>query len=173
MTIERARTLRKNMPPAEAKMWNALRELKPLGFHFRRQVPLGNYYADFACHHANLVVEIDGESHFVGSGPTSDGVRSAFIRSEGYEVLRFTNVDVLNNIDGVIARLLIALEGKALQPSQRVATPTLNPSPQGGGTRRSRAIVEVGHRSLSQLPPPRGEGSTVGVPVAPTSEKIP
>ena len=80
-------------------MWNALRSLKPLGFHFRRQVPLGRYYADFACHHPRLVIEIDGLSH---TSPSYDAARDAFMTSEGYRVLRIGNDDVLRELDGVM-----------------------------------------------------------------------
>ena len=89
--IGRARSLRKRMPPMEAKLWNALRELKPLGYHFRRQVPLGRYFADFACHASRLVVEVDGETH---TNPIYDRARDAFMHAEGYRVLRVTNDDV-------------------------------------------------------------------------------
>ncbi|WP_143154498.1 DUF559 domain-containing protein [Devosia limi] len=57
MSVQRARQLRKIMSTPEAKLWNALRELRPLGYHFRRQVPLGPYYADFVCHRSCLVIE--------------------------------------------------------------------------------------------------------------------
>jgi very-short-patch-repair endonuclease len=166
MSVERARSLRKQMPPAEARLWNALRFLKPLGFHFRRQVPMGRYYADFASHQGPLVVEVDGETHFTGYAPTYDAIRDTFIRNEGYRVLRISNHEVMHNLEGVMTAILLRL-----QTPERVATPTLNPSPQGGGRRRSRAIVEVGHRSLSQLPPPRGEGSRAGEPHAQTHKK--
>ena len=80
-------------------MWNALRTLKPLGFHFRRQVPLGRYYADFACHHPKLVIEIDGITH---TDADYDGARDAFMRSEGYRALRVGNDDVLRELTGVM-----------------------------------------------------------------------
>lgn len=94
------------MPPAEATMWNALRALKPLGFHFRRQVPLGRYYADFTCHHPKLVIEIDGPTHL---SPAYDAERDRFMRAEGYRVLRVSNDDVRYNLDGVIRAVLAAL----------------------------------------------------------------
>jgi very-short-patch-repair endonuclease len=105
MTIARARTLRKQMPLAETTMWNALRALKPLGLHFRRQVPLGRYYADFACHHPRLVIEIDGPTH---TSPDYDAERDRFIRAEGYRVLRVTNDDVLDGLDGVMRAVMEA-----------------------------------------------------------------
>jgi very-short-patch-repair endonuclease len=108
MSIERARQLRQVMPPSEAVMWNALRTLKPLGLHFRRQVPVGRYYADFACHHPKLVLEIDGWTH---DDAAYDAARDAFMRTEGYQVLRVSNGDVLRNVDGAV-RLVLAATGR-------------------------------------------------------------
>jgi very-short-patch-repair endonuclease len=103
MSIERARSLRKRMPAPEAVSWNALRALKPLGLHFRRQVPLGRYYADFACHHPRLVIEVDGWTH---SLPAYDAERDRFMEGEGYTVLRISNDEVMHNLDGVIQAVL-------------------------------------------------------------------
>ncbi|SEP66583.1 Very-short-patch-repair endonuclease [Devosia sp. YR412] len=110
MSVERARQLRKIMPAPEAKLWNALRALKPLHHHFRRQVPFGHYIADFACHRARLIIEVDGDTHFSDAGQKHDRVRDAFLSAEGYRVLRVTNLDVMRNIDGVIEVVLAALE---------------------------------------------------------------
>lgn len=160
MSIDRARTLRKRMPPMETKLWNALRALKPLGFHFRRQVPIGPYYADFVSHQHLLVIEVDGETHFVSGGPAYDAVRDAFIRGEGYRILRVTNHEIAQNLDGVMILIL-----SKLQTPEHLATPTLDPSPQGGGRRRSRKTVELGQRSMADLPPPQGtEPSVVSLP---------
>ena len=93
------------MVPSEAVMWNALRQLKPYGLHFRRQVPMGPYYADFACHHPKLVVEIDGQSH---DRPDYDVARDAFMQGEGYRVVRVSSEDVLHNLDGVMRLVMIA-----------------------------------------------------------------
>jgi very-short-patch-repair endonuclease len=106
MSVERARQLRKTMPAPEAKLWNALRALRALGHHFRRQVPLGRYYADFCCHKSRLVIEIDGDTHFGDEAVARDAVRDAFIRNEGYRVLRATNQDVMRNLDGVMTVIL-------------------------------------------------------------------
>ncbi|WP_345790784.1 endonuclease domain-containing protein [Devosia litorisediminis] len=127
MSVQRARQLRKSMPPSEARLWNALRELKPLGHHFRRQVPLGPYYADFASHRARLVIEVDGDSHHMGQALVRDAARDGFIAAQGYRVLRISNDDVRHNLDDTMAMILNALAD----------TPTLDPSPQGGGRRRA------------------------------------
>jgi len=87
-------------------MWIALRGLKSQGKHFRRQVPLGPYYADFACHHPKLVIEIDGRSH---TNAAYDASRDAFMRSEGYGVLRIGNDDVLRELEGVMRAVQHAL----------------------------------------------------------------
>lgn len=109
MSVKRARQLRKQMSAAEARMWDYLRTLKAEGFHFRRQVPLGRYYADFACHHARQVIEIDGDTHFTRTGIDHDLERDRFLRAEGYRTIRYINDDVLHNMDGVVLHLLSRL----------------------------------------------------------------
>jgi very-short-patch-repair endonuclease len=119
MSIERARELRKRMPPAEARLWNYLRSLKEQGFHFRRQVQLGPYYVDFACHHPKLVIEVDGETHFTPEAIAYDSRRSELIRGEGYRIARYTNLDVRDNLEGVathLAAVLAALPPPLIPP---------------------------------------------------------
>ena len=110
MSVERARQLRKNMPAPEAKLWNALRELRRVGHHFRRQVSIGQYYADFCCHKKCLIIEVDGDSHFYDSAVPYDAIRDAVLRREGYRVLRVTNGDVMDNLDGVLTLVLSLLD---------------------------------------------------------------
>ncbi|MCR6673387.1 endonuclease domain-containing protein [Devosia ginsengisoli] len=110
MGIERARELRKRMPAPEARLWNALRELRALGFHFRRQVPLGRYYADFACHARRLVIEVDGDTHGTDAATHHDAHRDRFIASQGYRIIRIGNDDVMRNLDGVMTAILSALD---------------------------------------------------------------
>jgi very-short-patch-repair endonuclease len=123
-----SRAMRKAPTDAEQKLWWHLRHrLVVTGTHFRRQVRLGRYIVDFASHGAKLVIEIDGSQH-IGQA-TADAARTKFLEKEGYRVLRFWNNDVLTNIDGVLETIQSAL----------AATPTPDPSPQGGGERRQRA----------------------------------
>lgn len=110
MSVQRARALRKVMSAPEAKLWNALRQLRPLRYHFRRQVPIGRYYVDFCCHRHTLIIEVDGDTHSSQEAIAHDNARDAFLRREGYRVLRVTNLDVLRNIDGVMAEVLSLLE---------------------------------------------------------------
>jgi very-short-patch-repair endonuclease len=110
LSIQRARLLRKSMPASEARLWNALRLLKPLGHHFRRQVPLGRYYADFCIHKHRLVIEVDGDTHYTDARIAYDISRDQFIRTQGYRILRITNHDIHTNLDGVVEAILLALQ---------------------------------------------------------------
>ena len=110
MSVERARQLRKSMSAPEAMLWSALRELRALGHHFRRQVPIGRYYADFCCHKKCLVIEVDGDLHFSDDAVAYDAIRDAFLRREGYRLLRVTNADVMRNLDGVLTVILHMLD---------------------------------------------------------------
>jgi very-short-patch-repair endonuclease len=98
--------LRKNMTDAEQKLWSKIRMKQLKGFMFSRQKPIGGYIADFYCHKANLVIEVDGGQHFSGEIIEYDGIRDRFMRSSGLTVLRFTNDDVMNNIEGVVEEIL-------------------------------------------------------------------
>jgi very-short-patch-repair endonuclease len=94
------------MSPPEARMWNVLRREPFHGHHFRRQVQIGGYYADFASHAAKLVIEIDGATHFNDAAGRYDADRDAFLAPQGYSVARFTTSEVLNQPDAVVAALL-------------------------------------------------------------------
>jgi very-short-patch-repair endonuclease len=96
------------------------------GTHFRRQVPIGPYVADFCCLRANLILEVDGNQHGYDQHVVYDARRTAYLMSQGFRVLRFSNRDVLTAIDSVLEIILVELG---------TTTPTPNPSPQGGGER--------------------------------------
>jgi very-short-patch-repair endonuclease len=106
--LQRARYLRKHPTEAEYRLWFALRALKPLGFHFRRQAPIGNYIADFVCHRAKVIVEIDGSQHGEPENVLRDERRTEFLDSRGYRVLRFWNVEVMEGLEEVVATILRA-----------------------------------------------------------------
>ncbi|HEV7277142.1 MAG TPA: DUF559 domain-containing protein [Devosiaceae bacterium] len=101
MSVQQAKALRLNSSPAERRMWRLLHVFRTDGYHFRKQVPIGPYYADIACHHARLVIEVDGDTHGTDAAARYDERRDAFLRGKGNLVLRFTNDDVLHNPDGV------------------------------------------------------------------------
>lgn len=102
----RARALRKAPTPAEARLWEALRNRKLGGFKFRRQHPIGRAIADFYCAEVRLVVEVDGGVHNVQR--EYDEARTEMLQSRGYTVIRFTNREVLENLDAVTAKILKA-----------------------------------------------------------------
>ena len=97
---QRARNLRRQASPSEIKMWQHLAKSQLNGFKFSRQMPVGPYFADFICRSARLVVEIDGPSHDVRVA--YDEARTEFIEAQGYRVVRFTNGDVMRNLEGVL-----------------------------------------------------------------------
>ena len=109
---DKARRLRRNMTDAERVLWRALRETFP-DSHWRKQVPLGPYFADFASHSAKLIIEDDGGQHATA---TAYGARrTVFLDTEGFRVLRFWNNDVLSNIDGVLQAIaqVLSIEANA------------------------------------------------------------
>ena len=95
-----AKQNRKEMTLAERIMWEHLRTLQ--GYHFRRQHSIGDYIADFVCLKKRLVIEIDGNYHNTMEQKEDDKVRSANLLQLGYDVMRFTNDSVLNDIQTVI-----------------------------------------------------------------------
>jgi very-short-patch-repair endonuclease len=101
------------MTKAERALWRALRESLP-GRHWRKQVPLGPYFADFANHSAKLIVELDGGQH--AASVDYDEERTRFLEAQGYRVLRFWNNDALSNTTGVLetiaAELTSPLQGE-------------------------------------------------------------
>ena len=115
--LERARKMRREPTPFERKLWLALRAKRWNGAKFRRQMVIGSYIVDFSCRlPRKLVVEVDGDTH--GLQQQYDEDRTADLISKGYEMLRFTNSDVGDNLDGV----LLAIENALAAP-----LPSLSP----------------------------------------------
>ena len=83
------------------------------GVSFRRQVPIENYIADFVCHAAKLVIELDGGQHFSDDAERKDAARSAVIEAQGFKVLRFSNHDVMTNRTGVLETIATAVAERA------------------------------------------------------------
>ncbi len=100
-----ARALRKNLTPQDAMLWVKLRELKPLGYHFRRQAPIRHLIVDVASFRESLVIEVDGGQHGMAPGVRQDVARDAFLRGEGFRILRFWNSEVNENLDGVMQEI--------------------------------------------------------------------
>lgn len=105
----RAQRLRKNPTPAEIRFWQLLGPLRKRGYHFRKQVPLGAFVVDFACHQAKVVVEVDSDTHYTDEAVRKDRARDAVLARHGFKVLRFSNLDVMSNPEGVYDTLVSAL----------------------------------------------------------------
>ena len=107
---ERARQLRKELTPAELKLWAYLRGNKLNGVSFRRQHAIGNYIVDFVSIKKKLIIELDGSQHI--EQEEYDLARTTYLESLGYKVVRFWNDDVINNINSVIRAIGVTLRGE-------------------------------------------------------------
>ena len=112
----RAKSLRNQASPPERLLWQHLRSRQLNGHKFSRQIPIGPYFADFLCREAKLIIELDGSTH--DSSADYDAARDAYCRALGFTVLRFQNVDVIGNLEGVLSRITATL----------AQMPTPNPS---------------------------------------------
>ncbi|NIJ07825.1 very-short-patch-repair endonuclease [Sphingomonas vulcanisoli] len=104
-----ARSLRQDMSLPEVLLWRLLRQ-RPAGLKFRRQHPSGPYVADFYCHEARLIVEIDGEAHNFGDRPARDAVRDCWFEARGLTVFRLSAADVLRNVDAAADAITCAAQ---------------------------------------------------------------
>ncbi len=110
-TYERARALRKELTPAERKLWSVLRGNKLKGVSFRRQHAIGNYIVDFISIKKKLIVELDGSQHLEQT--EYDEERTRYLESQGYRVVRFWNNQVEKEMDDVVRAIEVLLgEGK-------------------------------------------------------------
>jgi len=123
-----ARSLRKRMTPQEVKLWARLRQLRELGFHFRRQSPIPPYIVDFECRRWRLIVEVDGGQHGFDRNLANDANRDLALQKAGYRVLRFWNNQIDQELDGVVDAILAALAKES--PPGSLRSP---PSPCGEG----------------------------------------
>jgi very-short-patch-repair endonuclease len=119
---DRAKALRRNMTDAERVVWYGLRAHRFHGASFRRQTPIGPYIVDFVCCAAKLIIEVDGGQHFEPGHIAYDERRSAYLAARGYCVLRFSNLDVMNNKSGVLEAIAAVIE--------RSKSPLPSPPPQ-------------------------------------------
>lgn len=117
-----ARSLRKNMTPAEKLLWRKLRAGRCADFKFRRQVPIGSYIVDFACITAKLIIEIDGNSHYRAGAQERDRKREGVLQDLGFTFMRFGERECLESIDSIVERIKLFLE-----------TPLPDPLPLGEG----------------------------------------
>jgi very-short-patch-repair endonuclease len=106
---ELRRRLRNEPTPAEAELWSRLRRGQLRGHRFRRQYSIGPFCVDFYCVQAKLVIEVDGDTHFTPEAKQYDAQRQSYIEAFGIRFLRFTNVEVHDNLDGVLEAIARAL----------------------------------------------------------------
>ncbi len=132
MATATARRLRANQTDVEKRLWSRLRNRGLLGLKFRRQVPLGDFVADFVCADHALVVELDGGQH--ASSEARDGRRTARLGARGWRVIRFWNNDINENIEGVLTVIASACGIDVNHPHSTLhRRPHPGPLPKGEG----------------------------------------
>jgi very-short-patch-repair endonuclease len=103
--VHRARELRRHAPLPERLLWSRLRSRALAAAKFRRQHPIGPWFADFACLELKLVIELDGDTHGTPEQQALDARRTAFLEREGWTVIRFWNSEMLENFEGTLDRI--------------------------------------------------------------------
>jgi very-short-patch-repair endonuclease len=134
-----SRELRANMTDSERRLWAKLRLKQINNLQFYRQKIIGDYIVDFFCPRAQLVIEVDGGQHYFGQAVENDKKRDYYLRSLGLNVLRFSDTDVLKNLQGVIE--IITENTEVLEMKIPLNPPfskgEMGPSPfKGKGTKR-------------------------------------
>ena len=144
--VQRARQLRRDSTDAEKRLWRALRSKLPR-YKWRRQMPVGPYFADFACFAEKLIIELDGGQHAAAVG--YDEARSRFIRSQGFRIFRFWNNDVLSNTDAVLETI-----AQTLSPREREGAAKTK---DGADSSSAADSSSPSQPSAGPLPLPMGE----------------
>ena len=112
-TVEFSKRPRRNTTEGEKRLWRELRDFKlHYGLHVRRQAPIGVYVADFAIQSVKLIIEVDGEHHFMPEAIQRDAKRDAWFTGQGYEIIRFTTGD----LDEIAACIDTILANPRLKP---------------------------------------------------------
>jgi len=135
----RAKATRREMPEPELRLWLQLRAGRLAGVKFRRQKVIGRYIADFAANDPRLVIELDGDMH--AGREAYDEQRTRFLEREGYRVLRFTNSDVMGNMDGVLTHL-----AGLIDEMRRPPLPTLSPEGERAKVSATGSLSRSGER---------------------------
>lgn len=123
--IYNCRNLRKNQTDSERKLWEVLRNRQLAGFKFRRQFSIGGYILDFYSPEYRLGIEADGGQHYEDRNKKHDELRDTVLSEAGVEILRFSDLEILNNIEGVWEVIQKTIEKRNSWP------PHLNPLPKG------------------------------------------
>ena len=104
-TFKKAHILRQSLTKAEKVLWKHIRNRKLQGFKFRRQHPIDIFIADFYCHEKKLIIELDGGIHDSLEQYEYDIGRTFELEDKGYKILRFSNEEVINNVEGVMEKI--------------------------------------------------------------------
>ena len=128
---DRARELRATSTFPERLLWGKLRGRRFLGVKFRRQSPIGPYIADFFCEAHGIVVELDGRSHLGKAAFAHDQARNEYMKSRGLDVIRFSNDQVLEELDSVLRHLKVRIEEKQKTAHNAPLTPALSRRERG------------------------------------------
>jgi len=126
-TTARARQLRQSPSNAERLLWGALRGRRLAAYKFVRQAPIGPFFADFLCRTHRLIVEVDGATHSTDEQISYDRRREAFLRKLGYRVVRVGNMDIYENLAGVVETIFAVLTKAGEARRDR---PAPSPSPR-------------------------------------------
>lgn len=139
-SLIKAKELRKNSTDVEKIMWEILRAKKFLGLKFKRQQPIGKYVVDFVCFDKKLIIELDGGQHNENENIINDNVRTKYLESLGYKVIRFWNNEITENIDGVVENIISSLDSveKKLKRGGKE-----NPLPPLRGRARERGLLFI------------------------------
>jgi len=130
----RRKALRNNMPKAEIILWSKLKGNQLKDYKFRRQHSIGKFVVDFFCPKLKLVIEVDGNSHFLDKKSEQDYERQKYIESQGIRFLRFTNTDIYQNMNDVLTTVEKYIEKYENHPS--------HPSLRSPGTGKRRGLLE-------------------------------
>ena len=125
-----ANELRKNMTDAEDKLWQRLRNRKLNNLKFRRQHPINKFIADFFCAEKELIIEVDGGIHNDPDAKEHDENRTYELEQFGLKIIRFTNEEVMNNIDKVLNEIIIITSPPTPLPRERGVREQKKPLPQ-------------------------------------------
>jgi very-short-patch-repair endonuclease len=147
-----ARQLRREMTEAEKVLWEHLRARRFLNLKFRRQHPILEFIADFYCHKLKLIVEADGKYHEEDDATYYDSERTKDLKRYGYFVIRFSNEEILNEMDNVLEQL------KGFVARLRKTSPQTPLHQERGFQGQSKDSAENLNSSLKSTPSPRGEG---------------
>ena len=127
--LARAREMRKHPTEAERRLWSLLRNHRLATTKWKRQQQIGRYIVDFVCFEARLIVEADGSQHIDNA---DDATRDAWLRAQGFRLLRFYNNDILAEPQSVLTAILTALQAPAGASSPDERSPSPQPSPAWG-----------------------------------------